>query len=163
MPTCPLPPWEDIAGPVEKTKAGFVPGNDPYWRKEDLDNFIAHFDKLKEMLSAGQSPPPWRMDAAVASLGDEWVLVAFSNEMFCQYELWVNDDATFKHNMTLGLTNGATGYVADDHALAMGPKGGYEAACLPYLGSCDVMTQHFNPPAVGAEKIIKNLTKSLWE
>ncbi|HDZ21507.1 hypothetical protein LCGC14_0124410 [marine sediment metagenome] len=162
MPTCELPPWDVIRQPVEKFKADFVAGDSPYWRQEEIDNFIAHFDKLEAMLARGESPPPWRMEATVVSLGDQWGLVAYSNEMFCQYELWVDEVAPFKHNMTFGLTNGATGYVADDAALALGTNGGYEAGCLPNLGSCDVMTRHYNPPAVGAEKIIHDLVTSLW-
>lgn len=46
--------------------------------------------------------------------------------------------------------------------MALEHKGGYEAGCLPNLGSCDVMTRHYNPPAVGAEKIIHDLVAGLW-
>jgi neutral ceramidase len=162
MPTCELPPWEVIQGPIEKLKAEFVAGENPYWRQEEIDNFTVHFEKLEQMMAAGESPPPWRMEATVVSLGDEWVLVAYANEMFCQYELWVDEVAPFKHNMTFGLTNGATGYVANDAALALGTNGGYEAGCLPNLGSCDVMTRHYGPPAVGCEKIIHDLVTGLW-
>ena len=162
MPTCELPPWDVIRKPVETFKADFVVGANPYWRQEEIDNFIAHFDRLEAVLAAGKTPPPWRMEATVVSLGDEWVLVAYANEMFCQYELWVDEAAPFKHNMTFGLTNGATGYVANDAALALGTNGGYEAGCLPNLGSCDVMTRHYGPPAVGCEKIIHDLVTGLW-
>ena len=162
MPTCELPPWDVIREPVEKFKADFVVGANPYWTQAEIDKFIAHFDKLEAMLARGESPPPWRMDATVVSLGNEWVLVAYSNEMFCQYELWVDEVAPFTRNMTFGLTNGATGYVANDAALALGTNGGYEAGCLPNLGSCDVMTRHYGPPAVGCEKIIHDLVTGLW-
>jgi len=43
----------------------------------------------------------------------------------------------------------------------MGPKGGYEAACLPNWGG-QVWTRHFGPPAVGCEKIIQDTLSSLW-
>ena len=102
------------------------------------------------------------MEATVVRLGDEWGMVAFPHEMFCQYELWVDENAPFKHNMTLGMTNGCTGYVPDDEALSMGTKGGYEASCLPRLGGLSTGSKHYNPPAVGAEKIIKNLVSTLW-
>ena len=162
MPTCELPPWEVIRKPVEKFKAEFVAEGNPYWRQEEFDNFVAHFDRLEQMMARGETPPPWRMEATVVSLGDEWVLVAYANEMFCQYELWVDEVAPFAHNMTFGLTNGATGYVANDASLALGANGGYEAGCLPNLGPCDVMTRHYGPPAVGCEKIIQDLVTGLW-
>ena len=162
LPTRELPPWNQIHESVEIRKAAYVPGASVYWRQEDYDNFVGHFDRLEQMLARGESPPPWRIDATVVSLGDEWGLVAYAGEMFCQYELWVDETAPFKHSMTFGLTNGATGYIADDTALAMGLRGGYEAGCLPYLDPCDVMTCHYNPPAVGCEKIIHDLVSSLW-
>ncbi|MHC4986721.1 MAG: hypothetical protein ACYTFO_11275, partial [Planctomycetota bacterium] len=160
LPTRELPPWEQISESVEKLKASYAP--EPYWPQEEFDAFVAHFDKLEQMMAAGDTPPPWRIDVTVVSLGDEWGLVAYAGEMFCQYELWVDQAAPFKRNMTFGLTNGATGYIATDDALAMGIKGGYEAGCLPYLDPCDVRTQHYNPPAVGCETIIHDLVESLW-
>ena len=46
--------------------------------------------------------------------------------------------------------------------MALEHKGGYEAGCLPNLGSCDVMTRHYGPPAVGCERIIHDLVSGLW-
>ena len=162
LPTRELPPWDDIRESVELRKAAYAPGENVYWRQEDYDRFVAHFDKLEQMMARGEAPPPWRFDATVVSLGGEWVLVAYAGEMFCQYELWVDQAAPFAHNMTMGLTNGATGYIADDAALAMGIRGGYEAGCLPYLDPCNVMTPHYGPPAVGCEQIIYDLVSGLW-
>ncbi len=162
LPTRELPPWDEISESVEKLKAAFVPGENVCFRQEDHDHFVAHFEKLEQMMARGETPPPWRFDATVVSLGDEWVLVTYAGEMFCQYELWVDQAAPFAHNMTLGLTNGATGYIATDDSLAMGIRGGYEAGCLPYLDPCNVMTRHYGPPAVGCEKIIHDLVAGLW-
>ena len=63
--------------------------------------------------------------------------------------------------MTFAFTNGYEGYVAVDKALERGSRGGYEAACLPNWGG-QVYTSHLGPPAVGAEKIVKDALSSLW-
>ena len=65
------------------------------------------------------------------------------------------------HTMTFAYTNGYQGYVAIDEAWRMGAKGGYEAASLPNWGG-QVWTEHFGPPAVGSEKIVKDTVASLW-
>ena len=95
--------------------------------------------------------------------GDEWCLVTMPFEMFSQYELWIDENAPFKHNMTFAYTNGYEGccYIAVDEAWRMGPKGGYEAATLPNWGG-QVWGIHCGPPAVGSEKIIKDNLASLW-
>jgi len=49
-----------------------------------------------------------------------------------------------------------------EEALRMGPKGGYEAATLPNWWG-QVWGDHCGPPAVGAEKIVKDSLASLWE
>ena len=102
------------------------------------------------------------MNATCISLSDEWAVVALPHEMFCDYELWVDAQAPFAHTMVFNYTNGATGYIPTDDAIAMGAKAGYEASSLPSWGSANVMTRHFGPPAVGAEGLIKDLVASLW-
>jgi hypothetical protein len=63
--------------------------------------------------------------------------------------------------MTFAFTNGYEGYIAVDEALALGARGGYEAGRLPNWGG-QVHTRHLGPPAVGAEKIVKDTLSSLW-
>ena len=105
---------------------------------------------------------PRRLDVTGISLGDEWILVALPHEMFCQYELWVDEAAPFAHNMTLSYTNFNQGYVADDASLALGAKGGYEAGKLPLWWACGALSEFLGPPEVGAETIIKSAIASLW-
>jgi len=71
-----------------------------------------------------------RFDAYAVILGEEWILVTMSHEMFCQYELWTDEVAAFKHRMIFAYTNGGEGYVGDNRNLAMREKDGYEAACI---------------------------------
>jgi hypothetical protein len=84
------------------------------------------------------------------------------HEMFCQYELWVDSAAPFKHNMTFGYTNGGQGYIAVDEAWKLKEKGGYEAGALPNWGGNGSMSGYFGPPRVGSEKIIKDTIQNLW-
>jgi len=93
--------------------------------------------------------------------GDEWCLVAMPHEMFCQYELWIDETAPFEHTMAFAYTNGYQDYIATDEALRMGPMGGYEASTLPNWGG-QVWSPHCGPPAVGCEEIIKDNIASLW-
>ena len=95
-------------------------------------------------------------------LGDDWCLVTMPHEMFCQYELWVDEAAPFKHNMTFGYTNGGQGYIAVDEAWSLKEKGGYEAGALPNWGGNGSMSEFFGPPQVGSEKIIKDTIQNLW-
>ena len=117
--------------------------------------------RIKELIQRGEKPPARRFDAWAVMFGEEWCLVAMPHEMFCQYELWVDEHAPFRKTMTFAFTNGYEGYVAVDKALERGSRGGYEAACLPNWGG-QVYTSHLGPPAVGAEKIVKDALSSLW-
>ena len=117
---------------------------------------------IKQLLDRGAQPLPRRFDAYAVMLGDEWCLVTMPYEMFCQYELWVDENAPFEHNMTFGYTNGGRDYIAVDEAWALDEKAGYEAAALPSWAGYGTRTTHFNPPAVGSEAIIKQTVRSLW-
>ena len=83
------------------------------------------------------------------------------HEMFCQYELWIDKNTPVKYTMAFAYTNGYERYIAVDEAWRLGPKAGYEAASLPNWGG-QVWTEHFGPPAVGSEKIVKDTIASLW-
>ena len=123
---------------------------------------VAHLNKLRELMRAGQDPPPRRFDAYAVMIGREWCLVTMPHEMFCQYELWVDKMAPFQRTMTFAYTNGGQGYVAVDEAWKLKEKGGYEAGSLPNWGGNGSRSEFFGPPAVGSEQIIKDTITSLW-
>jgi len=149
LPSAPLPSEEELGEMVKQNS------EDPE-RMNQL-NVVRHF------LERGGEAPPKRFDAYAVMFGDEWCLVTMPFEMFSQYELWIDDNAPFNHNMTFAYTNGYEGccYIAVDEALRMGPKGGYEAATLPNWWG-QVWGIHCGPPAVGSEKIVKDTLASLW-
>jgi neutral ceramidase len=122
---------------------------------------MRQLNRIKALMDQGKQPPARRFDAYAVMVGNEWCLTTMPHEMFCQYELWIDKHAPFRHTMTFAFTNGYEGYVANDAALKMGAKGGYEAASLPNWGG-QVWTQHLGPPAVGCEKIIQDTLMSLW-
>ena len=128
---------------------------------KDDDSRMQQLKKIRDLMDRGAQPPSRRFDAYAVMIGQEWCLVTMPHEMFCQYELWIDENAPFDLTMTFAYTNGYEGYVAVDEAWRMGPKGGYEAASLPnWIGQ--VRTEHFGPPAVGSEKIIRDTIASLW-
>ena len=134
------------------------------WQQWSSNNPVRteHLKKLKGLIEQNQNPPPRRFDAYAVMLGDDWCLVTMPHEMFCQYELWVDSAAPFKHNMTFGYTNGGQGYIAVDEAWKLKEKGGYEAGALPNWGGNGSMSGYFGPPRVGSEKIIKDTIQNLW-
>ena len=149
LPSAPLPSEEELDEMVEQNSED--PG-----RTYQL-GIVRYF------LEKDGEAPPKRFNAYAVMFGDEWCLVTMPFEMFSQYELWIDENAPFKHNMTFAYTNGYEGccYVAVDEAWQMGPKGGYEAAKLPNWGG-QVWGIRCGPPAVGCEKIIKDNLASLW-
>ena len=128
---------------------------------KDDESRMQQLAKIRDLMDRGAQPPSRRFDSYAVMFGQEWCLVTMPHEMFCQYELWIDENAPFDLTMAFAYTNGNEGYVAVDEAWRMGPKGGYEAASLPnWIGQ--VWTEHLGPPAVGSEKIIKDTIASLW-
>ncbi|HUS37804.1 MAG TPA: hypothetical protein VMX74_00045 [Pirellulales bacterium] len=123
---------------------------------------LKQLNKISDLQQSGGTPPPRRFDVYGVMLGDDWCLVGMSYETFSQYELWIDKHAPFKRTMAFCLTNGGRAYIGTDEALAMGPNGGYEAACLPNWGGHETMSPHLGPPALGSEKMIHKAFESLW-
>ncbi len=165
MPSASLPPLEV----VEEIHSQFVEivrdKRETKWTTHQaFKDMLARLDTAREMIEQGiERGKPRRLDVTAVMLGQEWILVALSHEMFCQYELWVDEHAPFEHNMTMGYTNGNEGYIPVDEALKMGARGGYEAGKLPLWWACGAVSEFLGPPEVGVEAIIKNAIASLWE
>lgn len=147
----------------EDCQRGTESGKEADWvNNEVYVSTMKSMDVLKKKIERGESAPTRRLDANVIMLGCEWCLVAFSEEMFCEYELWVDKHAPFDYTMAMAYTNGGTGYLATDETLALGAKGGYEAGALPCWWAHEALGAHHSPPAVGVEGMIRNAITSLW-
>lgn len=94
------------------------------------------------------------------ALGDEFCLVAMTDEVFCDYQLWADENSPFRHTMVWGYTNGCEVYIPTDSALALG---GMEAASAPTVGYTSGLYYH-NRLALrsGAEALIKRGMESVW-
>jgi len=160
QPTLSMEVWQQTVDNLEADwKRGTESGRPVDWITEEVyRDTLKALDALKEKIERGETPEPHRMDATVASLGSEWGLVSFGGEIFCEYELWADGAAPFKHTMTFGYTNGIGGYIADDAALAMGEKGGYEAGSAP----CWWASNLGRAMAVGTEQRIQQAVADLW-
>ena len=142
----------------DEASAGNTYGGEGY-RDANLETF-----EILKGLSRRNEERSLRFDVNAVMLGDEWCLVAMPHEMFCQYELWVDEAAPFRSTMTFGYTNGCQSYVATDDALALGQQGGYEAGAYPFTWFAAARGYQIRLPlAVGAEKRIKKATASLWQ
>jgi len=131
-------------------------------RNQNRPERIKQLDKIDALRKAGGTPPPRRFDVNAVMLGEDWCLIGMSYETFVEYELWIDKHAPFRDKMVFALTNGGRAYIGTDAALALGPKGGYEAGCLPNWGAHESMSPSLGPPAVGAEKRIHAAFRSLW-
>ncbi|HDZ22850.1 hypothetical protein LCGC14_0018680 [marine sediment metagenome] len=153
--------WQQTVDNLEADwKRGTESGRPVDWITEDVyHNMLKQLDTIKDKIERGETPEPHRLDVTVVMLGGDWGLVSFGGEIFCEYELWVDQAAPFDHIMTFGYTNGIGGYVASDEALAMGEKGGYEAGSAP----CWWASNLGRAMAVGTEQRIHEAVESLWK
>ncbi len=154
---CQEPPSEAVCDEMRKRAAEIWTGD----TIEDKEN-LKTFDIIKEISRSGEKRA-LRFDTNAVMMGNEWGLVTMPHEMFCEYELWVEETAPLKHKMTFGYTNGCESYVADDISLSMGIRGGYEAGTYPNLHPAARIYRIKLPLAVGAEKLIRETVASLWE
>ncbi len=152
--------WQEAIDRMEKA----LKDKDGHWvHEEAFHEKMESFNVMKELIERGEDPPSRRLDAYAVMLGAEWCLVTMPHEMFCEYELWVDQNAPFEHTMTFSYTNGGEGYVGTDEALALGEKGGYEAGAFPCWWPHGPGSGSHSPPAVGTEGIIKDTIASLWQ
>ncbi len=167
LPSQPYPSmaaWQQTLDNLESDwKRGTESGRPVDWITEDVyKSTLELLDTVRGLIERGRTPPPRRLDASAVMLGSQWCLVSLAGEMFCQYELWVDQAAPFDHTMTFAYTNGSCGYVATDEALAMGEKGGYEAGGYPCWWASGIGGPSYSPLAVGTEKRIQQAIASLW-
>ena len=124
-------------------------------------SMIGPLEVMKGMIERGEKPES-RFDITTVMIGTEWCLITMPQEPFCEYELWVDENAPFDHTMVFGYTNGQMGYVATDQALARGEKGGYEAGSCPSIRANALRCETHAPFAVGIEGMIHDAIISLW-
>ena len=168
LPCQPLPSIEVLNETRELLKTDFEnqteSGKPVTWVTEEVyQEMSKSLDERQKMIERGEESLPRRFDATAVMIGTEWCLVAMHDEMFCEYELWVDEAAPFETTMTFGYTNGGSGYVATDEALAMGAKGGYEAGTFPCWWAHGTYSINRNTPAVGTERLIRECVSSLWK
>ncbi len=162
LPCQELPSMEIWQEAVNGLNRQYEKGSWDWLDDPSYQSIMNNLDIIKGMIERGDSPPPRRFDANAIMLGSEWCLVAMPHEMFCEYELWVDENAPFDHTMTLSYTNGGSGYVATDKELVLGENGGYEAGALPNWWAHGLTSENHSTPAVGIEGMIKDAIASLW-
>jgi len=157
--------WRQTVDNLEDDwKRGTESGRPVDWITEEVYlSTRKNLETVKGKMERGEGPARRRLDATAVMLGDEWCLVALAGETFCQYELWVDEEAPFARTMTLAYTNGGDGYVATDVALAMGEKGGYEAGSYPCWWANGLGGPQYSALAVGTEKRIREAIAYLWQ
>ena len=148
LPTRPLPPLELVESLIRDNQGDA--------------RRLKQLGKIKTVLLRGGTPPSRRFEVHGVMIGEEWCLVGLNYELFAQIELWVEKVAPFRWTMVNSLTNGGRAYLGDDEALALGPKGGYEAGSLPSWSGHETMSPSLGPPAVGCEAIVKKAIVELW-
>lgn len=109
--------------------------------------------QLCDIVEKGKPPEGVKFEINGLTLGDDFCLIAMSDEVFCEFQLWTGAYSPFKHTMVWAYTNGCEIYVPTDSALALG---GMEAASAPTAGYTSGLYYHNRLAIkVGAEALIK--------
>jgi neutral ceramidase len=161
LPCIDFPPREEVVGRLEKARAQLAEQEaekGEAW--PGTHDEVESVGDLLRLLDEGERPL-FRLEVAMVGLGGDWGFVSFSGEMFCEYQLWISENAPFKHTMVAAYANNFGGYIACDADLAMGEKGGYEAACWP-SGSCALIVPTRVALQVGIEGIVRDAVAEMW-
>ena len=134
----------------------------------DSESTYKYMDVVKGMILRGERPERL-FTINIVMLGSEWGLVTMPDNVFSEYELWINAFAPFKHSMVFAFTNGVVDYICTDVALAMGIKTPIvaESACMeagsfPGFFHGVRIDGAYLQYAVGIEVMIKEAIASLW-
>jgi len=161
LPCIDFPPREEVVERLEKAQATV--------KEQEADlgeawpgsyDEVESLTDLLRLLDEGE-PQSFRLEMAMVALGSDWGFVSFSGEVFCDYQLWIDASAPFTHKMVGAYANNFGGYIPCDADLAMGEKGGYEAACWP-SGSCALIVPTRVALQVGIEGIIRDAVAEMW-
>jgi hypothetical protein len=160
LPCVDLPPRDEVEKSLEEAQATLAEQEEGSGAWVGTFDYVEALTDLLRMIDAGQKPQ-MRLEMAMVSLGEEWALVSFSGEVFCEYQLWIDENAPFADTMVGAYANNFGGYIACDADLAMGEKGGYEAACWPAV-SCALIVPTRVALQVGIEGQIHEALAEMW-
>jgi hypothetical protein len=113
----------------------------------DLMNKIEHRDER-----------PLRFEAHMLRIGDHWLFLTATHELFAEYQLMLDKAAPAAQKMMLAYTNGCESYIPMDRDLALG---GYEASTFPADGAA-LRYCHRRALRPGFERQVVEQLRSLW-
>jgi len=160
LPCIDFPPRAEVEARLAESKAKFSEMDPESAEAIGAVDGIEALTDLLRLIDAGERPS-MRLEMAMISLGEQWGLVSFSGEVFCEYQLWMDEHAPFAHTMVAAYANNFGGYIPCDADLAMGEKGGYEAGCWP-AWSCALIVPTRVALQVGIEKQIRKALAKMW-
>ena len=160
LPCVDFPPREEVQAKLDEAKAQIAEQEKGSQAWVGSCDQIEALTDLLGMMDSGERPD-FRLAMAMVSLGREWGMVSLSGEVFCEYQLWIDENAPFDHTFVGAYANNFGGYIACDADLAMGEKGGYEAACWPAM-SCAVIVPTRVALQVGIEEVIRSAVRDMW-
>ena len=108
--------WEEMVARLMRHPPGtpMLDGTTGSWTR--------YIEVVRQMIE-GDERPHTCFEASLITLGTEWCLLALPGEMFCEFELWVEEQAPFTHKMVAAYTNdGSVGYIPTDKALTLGAE-----------------------------------------
>lgn len=124
-----------------------------------VDNIEA-LEDLKRLMALGDRPS-MRFDLTLLSIGKQWLFASLSGEVFCDYQLWIDENAPFDKTMVSAYSSNFGGYIPMDADLELGVKGGYESGCWP-AESCALIVPTRVALHPGIEKTIKGNIEEMW-
>ena len=114
-------------------------------------------NRLKYLAENKDSIPGLPFQAQAVALGRSLAIIAFPDEVFVNYALYIKEHSPFEQTIVLGFTNGTKSYIPSSEAFFLG---GYE----PRTAQIRYGWPHLSPEC---DKIIKaesmSLLTELWE
>ena len=161
LPTEDPPTLEEVEQVIEEHKAAIESCEGPQAPRRALHDQLDALLDLRRMVANGERRE-LRLDMTAVTLAGQWCLMALAGEMFCEYQLWMDEHSPFEHTMVAAYTNGIGGYVATDAELTLKERGGYEAGAFPVTSACALCTPTRLALQVGTEKIIHQAAEEMW-
>ena len=125
---------EESIKTVKETNPDFKPG------MSDID-MINWGKKIKYYAENKETHPGLPFQAQALVLGKSLAIIAFPNEPFVDYALYIKEHSPFEQTIVLGVTNGDCGYIPSAEAFYLGgyePGTSVQVCGLPYLTpACD--------------------------
>jgi hypothetical protein len=151
--------FQDIPNP-EECKRAIIRAEERLAKAKDNKYIHDEIICLRDLLTKSErgEKQTLRFEIQMLAIGKMWCLLAMPHEVFAEYQLWIDKNSPFEHNMVLAYTGGCESYVPTDKDFSLG---GYEAVHSPTRGAA-LGYPYRAALRPGIEHEIKKLIRTVW-